>query len=112
MQARYIFWLLACSGEHACALARLRGEFVPVPLPQSDAAGRLASCFLRQASHGCFNQGPSRICWPDTRYLNELEAEGIENPLSQPFTLAAVLNDLCMLAEIQPPAAIVLAVGA
>jgi predicted HD phosphohydrolase len=36
------------------------------------------------------------------RYLNEPETEGIEKPLRQSFTLAAMLNDLCELAEVQP----------
>jgi hypothetical protein len=45
------------------------------------------------------------------RYLDELEATGIENPLAEPFTLAAVLNDLCALAGITPPVVVRMAIG-
>jgi hypothetical protein len=40
------------------------------------------------------------------RYLNHLRSERIAEPLSEAFTLAAVLSDLCDLAQVRPPAAI------
>ena len=40
------------------------------------------------------------------RLLDELAAEGIPEPLSTPFTLAALWLDLCRLAGEEPPAAV------
>ncbi len=39
-------------------------------------------------------------------YLTELLADGIPDPLGQPFTLAAVLEDLCRLAGCPVPLSI------
>ena len=39
-------------------------------------------------------------------YLAELLADGVPDPLAQPFTLAAVLEDLCRLAGCPVPLAV------
>jgi hypothetical protein len=38
------------------------------------------------------------------RYLDYLRTEGVDEPLTASFTLAAVLDDLCRLAEVRPAA--------
>jgi hypothetical protein len=43
--------------------------------------------------------------------LAELEAEGIEEPLGEPFTLACVLADLYRLADVRVPDRIVALTG-
>jgi hypothetical protein len=45
------------------------------------------------------------------RYLDHLQSEGIDEPLSQQFTLSTVLADLYDLAEVRPPAEIAAVVG-
>jgi hypothetical protein len=35
------------------------------------------------------------------RYLDHLRTEGVDEPLTESFTLAAVLDDLCRLAEVR-----------
>jgi hypothetical protein len=40
------------------------------------------------------------------RYVRTLRAEGIPEPLGERFTLAAVVYDLCQLADVRTPAAV------
>jgi hypothetical protein len=38
------------------------------------------------------------------RYLDHLRTEGVDEPSTESCTLAAVLDDLCRLAEVRPAA--------
>lgn len=41
----------------------------------------------------------------------EMRAEGIEAPLTQPVTLAAVMSDICRIVGVEPPAEVTDLIG-